>query len=175
VFSSEEYGDSWKRVRTPGGKINLVIPELLAELEKLGGKPPTLDTEFPFVLSAGERRSYTANTIYRNPGWRKKKGRDAALRVNPADAAALGLEDGDRGRVTTRRGFAEAAVEISDMMQPGHISLPNGLGLDYDPGDGAILRAGVSPNELTASEDRDFLAGTPWHKHVPARVERAPA
>jgi anaerobic selenocysteine-containing dehydrogenase len=174
VFSSEEYGDSWKRVRTPGGKINLVIPELLAELEKLGGKPPTLDTEFPFVLSAGERRSYTANTIYRNPGWRKKKGRDAALRVNPADAAALGLEDGDRARVTTRRGFAEAAVEISDMMQPGHISLPNGLGLDYDPGDGAILRAGVSPNELTASEDRDFLAGTPWHKHVPARVERAP-
>jgi hypothetical protein len=31
---------------------------------------------------------------------------------------------------------------------------------------------GVSVNELTASEDRDFLAGTPWHKHVPARLER---
>ena len=25
--------------------------------------------------------------------------------------------------------------------------------------------------ELTASEDRDWLAGTPWHKHVRARVE----
>jgi hypothetical protein len=63
-------------VRTSGGKINLVIPELLAELEKLGGKPPTPDTQFPFVLSAGERRSYTANTIYRNPG------------SEPSDAAA---------------------------------------------------------------------------------------
>jgi hypothetical protein len=31
---------------------------------------------------------------------------------------------------------------------------------------------GVAPNELTASADRDFLAGTPWHKHVPAPVER---
>ena len=34
--------------------------------------------------------------------------------------------------------------------------------------------AGVAPNELTASEDRDPFVGTPWHKHVPARVERVP-
>jgi anaerobic selenocysteine-containing dehydrogenase len=30
---------------------------------------------------------------------------------------------------------------------------------------------GVAPNELTSSEDRDWLAGTPWHKHVPVRIE----
>jgi hypothetical protein len=29
----------------------------------------------------------------------------------------------------------------------------------------------VAPNELTSSEDRDWLAGTPWHKHVRARVD----
>ena len=33
------------------------------------------------------------------------------------------------------------------------------------------MAAGVAPNELTAGEDRDWLAGTPWHKHVPARLE----
>jgi hypothetical protein len=55
-------------------------------------------------------------------------------------------------------------------MQPGHVSLPNGLGVDYPgPGDGP-LTAGVAPNELTAAEDRDWLAGTPWHKHVPAQL-----
>jgi formate dehydrogenase len=48
--------------------------------------------------------------------------------------------------------------------------LPNGLGLAGAPG--ADI-AGVAPNELTASEDRDPFVGTPWHKHVPARVERA--
>ncbi len=52
-------------------------------------------------------------------------------------------------------------------MQRGHVSLPNGLGVDY-PGDGVT---GAAPNELTASEDRDPYAGTPWHKHVPARLE----
>lgn len=74
-------------------------------------------------------------------------------------------------RLTTKRGSLEVAVEITDSHQRGHISLPNGMGLDYDAGDGVILHAGVAINELTAGEDRDFLAGTPWHKHVPARLE----
>ncbi len=30
---------------------------------------------------------------------------------------------------------------------------------------------GAAPNELTSGDDRDWLAGTPWHKHVPARIE----
>jgi hypothetical protein len=56
-------------------------------------------------------------------------------------------------------------------MQRGHVSLPNGMGLE-PPGDRGLL-GGVAPNELTALEDRDAFVGTPWHKHVPARIERA--
>jgi len=29
----------------------------------------------------------------------------------------------------------------------------------------------VSANELTRAEDCDWIAGTPWHKSTPARVE----
>ena len=32
---------------------------------------------------------------------------------------------------------------------------------------------GVAPNSLTSTEWRDAHAGTPWHKHVPARIEAA--
>ncbi len=173
VFSSDEYEDSWKRVRHTGGKINLVIPELLAELPKLTAEPLRADPDFPLVLSAGERRSETTNTIIRNPGWRKK-GKDGALRISRRDAEALSLGDGDRAQLHTRRGKAEVTVEVSEMMRQGHISLPNGLGLDYDTGDGVTVRVGTSVNELTSTEDRDFLAGTPWHKHVPARLEPLP-
>ena len=121
------------------------------------------------MLSAGERRSFTANTIFRDPSWRK---RDAAgsLRISPVDAEGLGVVDGGLVRVTTKRGSVEAAVEVNDVMQPGHVSLPNGLGLDYPGEDGASVVTGAAPNELTASEDRDWIAGTPWHKHVPARA-----
>jgi formate dehydrogenase len=66
-------------------------------------------------------------------------------------------------------------VEITDALQPGHVSLPNGLGLDYPDAAGAPVVTGVSPNELTASDERDWLAGTPWHKHVRARIEPIPA
>jgi anaerobic selenocysteine-containing dehydrogenase len=165
VFADDEYETSWSRLR--GGGINLPIPELLEELAAMRTEaPPSANVEFPFVLSAGERRSFTANTIFRNPEWRKKDA-SGALRVSPADAERLGLLDGGRARLTTKRASVEVAVEISDMMQPGHVSLPNGLGVDYVDGTGA----GVAPNELTAGEDRDWLAGTPWHKHVRARVE----
>ncbi len=61
------------------------------------------DDAFPLVLSAGERRSSTANTIYRDPSWRKND-QQGALRVSPADAERLGLAAGDRARVTTKRG-----------------------------------------------------------------------
>jgi hypothetical protein len=53
---------------------------------------------------------------------------------------------------------------------PGHIALPNGLGLIVHDADEARA-VGVAPNELTAAEDRDQWAGTPWRKHVPAKIE----
>ena len=61
---------------------------------------------------------------------------------------------------------------VSDRMQAGHISLPNGLGLDYPDEAGERESDGVAPNELTSVTDRDPIAGTPWHKSVPARLER---
>jgi anaerobic selenocysteine-containing dehydrogenase len=171
VFAVDEHEEGWLRVKTPNGKIQVSIPELLEGLAALAeASAGTGDSDFPFVLSAGERRSFTANTILRDPEWRKKDT-EGSLRMSPQDAGQLGVTDGDRVRLSTKRGSVEVSVEVSSMMQPGHVSLPNGLGLDHTTQGGERVRTGVAPNELTASEDRDWLAGTPWHKHVAARVE----
>ena len=61
------------------------------------------------------------------------------------------------------------AVELTETMQRGHVALPNGLGLGYPAASGE-LATGIAPNELTATDDRDPFVGTPWHKHVPARI-----
>src|ERR1700730_15487433 len=120
--------------------------EMIAKSRKLAGAPPRLTTsEFPIVLSAGERRAYTANDIFRDPSWRKRDA-DGALRVSIEDAEALGLTDGGRARITTAAGSAEASVEISEIMLPGHASLPNGFGLDYIDTDGRATVPGVAPN-----------------------------
>jgi anaerobic selenocysteine-containing dehydrogenase len=158
-------------VHTHNRRIQLAIPELFDELDSLAAEPaPERDATFPFVLSAGERRSFTANTIIRDPQWRRKD-HAGALRMNPEDARRVGVVDGGRARISTRRGSAEVAVEISDRMLPGHVSLPNGLGVDFPNADGVAITTGVAPNELTHGADRDWFAGTPWHKHTPARVE----
>ena len=103
------------------------------------------------------------------PGWRKRDA-NGALRVSVEYAQALGLAAGGRARITIA-GRAEASVEISEAMLPGHASLPNGLGLDFVDDDGLTHVPGVAPNALTSTEWRDAYAGTPWHKHVPARIE----
>jgi anaerobic selenocysteine-containing dehydrogenase len=164
AFTIDEYGDDLARV--PGGTIALEQPELLAELRALAAGPVERTSEaLPFVLSVGERRSFTANDIIRDPAWRKRDA-DGALRVSRDDAQRLGLSDGGRARVTTARGSAEATVEVSEAMLAGHASLPNGFGLDF----GGVV-TGVAPNSLTSTEWRDDFAGTPWHKHVPANIE----
>jgi anaerobic selenocysteine-containing dehydrogenase len=172
VFSVDEPEVGLARLRTEDGKAHLAIPEMLDELDALATEAaPDASGEYPFVLSAGERRSFTANTIFRDPAWRKRDA-GGSLRISPTDADDLGIAAGDLVRVTTKRGSVVAPAEVNDIMQPGHVSLPNGLGVDYPSEDGSTAVTGASPNELTASEDRDWIAGTPWHKHVAARLER---
>lgn len=171
VFSVSDYEESWAAINREGHRINVYIPELLPELAALSDSRPPRDEEFPLILCAGERRSDTSNTAVRDASWHRK-GRFGTLRVSAEDAARLGCTDGEQVRVSTRRGSAVVPVEISEMMQPGNISLPNGQGLDYVDATGGAVRRGAAPNELTDNTKRDAFAGTPWHKYVPARIER---
>ncbi|BBY83519.1 molybdopterin-dependent oxidoreductase [Mycolicibacterium pulveris] len=171
TFTVHEYEDDFALISHPDHKIALHMPQLLDEIRALKAPvSPLTSAEFPFVLSAGERRAYTANDILRDPSWRKRD-RDGALRVSVEDAEALGLSNGGRARITTAAGTAEAVVEVSEAMLPGHASLPNGYGLDFENVDGATQVAGVAPNTLTSTRWRDAYSATPWHKHVPARIE----
>jgi anaerobic selenocysteine-containing dehydrogenase len=173
VFTVDDYDETLRRVQTDDGRVKLSIPELLGELEVLRTEvPPGDDPAWPFMLSAGERRSFTANTIIRDPSWRKLEA-DIGLRVSPSDAARIGVVDGGQARLTTKRASAIVAVAVDEAMAAGHLALPNGLGLDHLEGEQRI-RTGVGPNEFTASEDRDPWVGTPWHKTIPARLEAIP-
>lgn len=174
VFAKSEYADSWKMVRRPEHKIELWMPEFLSEIQSLDAGLPPADPAYPLFLSAGERRTETSNTSIRDMSWHKK-GSVGTVRLCAEDAAAVGCETGEWIKLSTRRGSVTVEVEISDAMQSGHISLPNGLGLDYVQSDGTTVRKGVSLNELTSTADRDHFVGTPWHKRVPARLEKVTA
>jgi anaerobic selenocysteine-containing dehydrogenase len=180
TFSVDEWSDVAGQIGHADGRVQLVVPELIDELTSLAIEPDIggLSDGFPLVLSAGERRSFTANTIIRDSTWRKRDGA-GALRIHPSDAAAAGVADGGTAMLCTERHRAVVTVEVSDVMQPGHVSLPNGMGLD-EPAVGVdgvevMVRVGAAPNDFTDNTRRDPVAGTPWHKFVPARVEPVPA
>jgi anaerobic selenocysteine-containing dehydrogenase len=173
VFSDSgtDYADSWKRMRRTNKRILLHLEELFGQVSNLQTDLLTCPDEFPLVLTAGQRREETANTIIRDASW-DKKNKAISLYMSPQDASALNIDSGDNVKVSTQVGSGQTIVLVTQQQRPGFISLPNGLGLDYTNDSGENIRVGIAPNELTSSNSKDFFAGTPWHKYVPARVEK---
>ena len=120
-----------------------------------------------FVLMAGERRSYNANTTLRDPAWRKVDP-EGCLSIHPDDAAALGLGDGDRAICRSARGELTVTVKRSANIPRGVLSLPHGYGIQYAGSE----PMGPNVNVLTSSDHRDPIAATPYHKYVPVRLEK---
>ena len=171
VISAHRYSDMWSLIEHGDGSIHLDIAEMLAEVAELDEAPggPGDDDDFPFVLLAGERRSYNANTIIRDERWRKRDA-EGALKVHPDDAEALGLVEGGQALCESARGQVTVRVTVSDEILPGVVSLPHGFGMDEKQSDGRLVRTGPCINELTASDHCDDIAKTPFHKHVPVRI-----
>lgn len=157
-------------ISTPSGKIELVVPELEELAKKINAQSETLDLSmpegFPFVLNAGRHMDTNINTLMRNPQWNKGK-RACTIAVNPLDAQKLGIVDGSSVRVTTEAGTIVGDLEITDQVRKGSVMIPHGFGLIYD---GETY--GINVNLLTRNTHRDPI-GTPIHRFVPCRLERA--
>lgn len=168
IFSRHHYEEAWALLKTKDKRVHLEIPEMLAELNRLSTFPSQDSAEYPFILAAGERRSYNANQIYRDPAWRKTDSQ-GAMRIHPEDAASLGLSEGDAARCTSAHGEIPIVIEIDDAMRRGMVSLPHGYGIRYrdEPPLGPEL------NRLTSKDDCDPLSRTPYHKYLPVRISKA--
>ncbi|MCP4668365.1 MAG: molybdopterin dinucleotide-binding protein, partial [Deltaproteobacteria bacterium] len=101
-------------IRTPSGKIEVHIPELEEKAKGMNAASEAeglkMPEKFPLILNAGRHMKYNANTLMRNPEWNKGK-RACTVALNPADAEALGLSDGQHVRVTTEAGSESGELE----------------------------------------------------------------
>jgi formate dehydrogenase len=152
-------------------KIRLAPEPMMPEIRRAIATEPVVDPRFPLVMAAGLRTRWTANTIQRDPAWRKGKGPHCALNLSPHDAGTLGVRDGDQVRVSTTRGSLMMPAQIDAKLMAGHVWMPNGFGMVSS--DGVVQ--GANQNELTDVADRDPFTGIPHHRHVRCRVERVPA
>lgn len=169
---------NWEEVRTPDHKAILNPPALLDLFRAL--QIPA-DTDFrkhptyPFVLQTGERTDYSANTIHRDPTWRKKD-KTSYLRMHQALAAELGVADGETVQIITEHGRALVAARVTDDIYPGNLSMPHGYGLLWENEQtGALEPVGTNVQELVSAGHRDPHTGIPLHKYIPAAVKKVPA
>jgi anaerobic selenocysteine-containing dehydrogenase len=98
------------------------------------------------------------------------------LLVHPDDAAAAGLADGDTARVTSPEGSIDVAVQTSDEMMPGVVSMPHGWGHD-EPGtrmSTARSHAGVNSNILAPGAFVDTPSGNAAVNGIPVTVTPGP-
>ena len=81
--------------------------------------------------------------------------------INPEDAQALKLTDGQLATVLTEQGALTIAAEIDDGMMPGTISIPHGFGHDKAGSQLSIAEqnAGVNVNALISAKELDALSG----------------
>ncbi len=166
LLSEHQFEDLWSFIAHTDGRIHLAVPEMLQELKGLDAESPW-DGEYPFVLMAGERRSYNANQIYRDPAWRKVDPH-GAMRMHPTDAESLGVAGGDRVQCRSPWGSIEAVVDVDDSVRTGMVTLPHGYGMRFRDS-GPI---GPELNRLTGSDHCDPLSRTPYHKYVPVQIEK---
>lgn len=83
-------------------------------------QPPVdaLDDRFPLRLTTG-RTLDSYNTGVQSGGFRSPIRRGAALDICPADGRRLGVADGERVRVSSRRGSLEVTARYAGGLRPG--------------------------------------------------------
>ena len=159
------------RLRTRDQTVHLAPAVLLNDLPRLEATLDAEPEERPFRLIG--RRDLRSNNSWMHNSQRLVKGKDrCTLWMHPDDAAALGLTAGAMARVESRVGAVSVAVQPSDAMMPGVVSLPHGWGHGLQ---GVRLRvasahAGVSMNDLTDPQDIDEGCGNAVLNGVPVRV-----
>ncbi|HOK92287.1 MAG TPA: molybdopterin-dependent oxidoreductase [Spirochaetota bacterium] len=163
--------DNFSDLSTEDKRVNIFIPEMkdwLDELEVAKEREKLeFNKKFPFILSSGRHFPYNANTLMRDPQWNDGK-RACTCIMNPLDAQELGLKDGDMVKVITEAAELEIELEVTDATCRKYIMIPHGFGLEYQG-----KTTGVNANLLAKNTHRDPFAGTPYHRYIPCRVEKA--
>lgn len=158
-------------LRTPSGRIELAPPALVADLDRLAAFAETVDPDQ--MLLVGRRDLKSNNSWMHNLRVLMKGSLACTAHLHPDDAARLGIIDGGYARITSRVGSVDIAVEVTDAVRPGVVSVPHGWGHGARGTrmSVAVEKPGVNSNILTDEAVVDPLSGNGVLSAIPVSVE----
>ena len=159
-------------LRTETGKIELAPEPIVADVERL--RAAAARQRSGGIVLIGRRQLRSNNSWMHNVPHLVRGKERCTMHVHPDDAGRLGLDDGGLARVTSERGVVEVAVEVTDAIMPGVVSIPHGWGHD-DPEaqlEVAAAHPGTNSNVLADEMAVDVPSGNAVLNGIP--VELAP-
>ncbi len=139
-------------------QVPLVGPKVKFHPAQHEGPVEALSPEYPVRLTTG-RRLDSYNTGVQTAALRSPGRRGETVDMCPADAKALGVQDGEPVRVVSRRGTVVAPVRYDEGMQPGLVFMT------YHFPDQV-------PTNVLTIDATDLRAGTAEFKAAAIRIER---
>jgi len=163
---------------TPSGRVEFYSERLARQ-----GQPPlptyvpllegpdnvALSATFPLQCIVPPNRFFLNSSFSQSERLRRRQKTPTVL-LAPADAAARGIGDGDAVVVTSARGAARFAAELTDRTRPGVVVVEGLWWHRFHPG-------GHGANVLTRDDVTDLGGGPAFHSNLVqvARAESAPA
>ena len=155
---------------TPSGKVELVPEAITKDLPRLAAAVAAELSEDLVLI--GRRQLRSANSWLHNVEVLVKGKERCTLQINPDDAARIGLSEGGTATVASMVGKLTVAVEITDDISRGVVSIPYGWGHSLEGSRLAVAsaRPGVNTNILTDSSQVDPLSGNAVLNGIPVTV-----
>lgn len=124
----------------------------------LSGVSPWLDNEFP-LQAIGHHTLHRVHSTHDNNDWLEEAFPQRVF-INPIDAEARGINDGDEVKVYNARGALILPCRVTPRILPGVVDIPQGAW--YEPDENGIDRGGCV-NVLTSHHWTPFANGTTQH------------
>ncbi|MEM7254718.1 MAG: molybdopterin guanine dinucleotide-containing S/N-oxide reductase [Pseudomonadota bacterium] len=171
-------------LQTPSGKLEIFSDTIASyEYDDCPGHPAWMEPEewlggkrteqFPLHMVSNQPKARLHGQMDHSPVSQatKVKGREP-ITLNPNDAAARGIKDGDIVRVFNDRGATLAGAVISERVRPEVVQLSTGAWFDPDFTHGKAPEKHGNPNVLTPDRGTSKLAQGPIAHSALVEVER---
>lgn len=145
ILHTEKFG-------TPSGKAQF-MPLSFRDAAELP------DDEYPFLLTTDRSLfHYHTGSMTRRVDGLEQLDSEEFLKINPKDAASLGLEDNEMVQIASRRGQTQAKTKVTKICPPGLVSM--------------TFHFAESPTNVLTSPALDPVAKIPETKVCAVKVEK---